>query len=381
MNQLTIPCADCEATKARLLLNGFQVAACAPAPGRADACLLSFEEPPTPAAHALAMSLAAGATAADAAGPAGHGLTSTQARAAQAIVNLFETGAVLGVYGQVTLIPGDTGHLTYGRSQTTLASGNLALLVQRYCANPGARLGPRLAPYLPRLVERDLALDDDGLLANLLRAAADDPVMRDVQDAFFDDRYWQPALRAAAAAGLRSALGVAVVYDSTVHGSWEAMRAQTDAAAGQVAAIGEQAWVSKYVETRRAWLASSERADLRATVYRMDAFRPLIEQQRWGLGLPFVVRGQEISTTTLAGAPPGCYDGPVAGSRALGLAAPLVRGLDVRLLQLGLSQRAMTITADGVYGPGCAQAVKTFQVAHGMPATGVADVALIASLV
>jgi chitosanase len=379
MNQLTIPCADCEATKARLLLSGFTVAACEPVAGRADTCLLSFEEAATPAARALAMTLAAGATA-DAASPAGHGITPFQARAAQAIVNLFETGSVLGVYGQVTLIPGDSGHLTYGRSQTTLASGNLAQLVQRYCANPGARLGLRLAPYLPRLFERDAALDHDGLLANLLRAAADDPVMRDVQDAFFDDRYWQPALRSAAAAGLRSALGVAVVYDSTVHGSWEALRRQTDAAVGTAAAAGEQAWVSKYVETRRAWLAGSARVDLRATVYRMDAFRPLIEHHRWGLDLPVVVRGQEISTTTLAGAPPGCFDGPVPGSRALGLEAPLVRGLDVRMLQLGLSQRAMRITADGVYGPGCASAVRAFQAAHAMPATGVADVAMIASL-
>ena len=39
-------------------------------------------------------------------------LTDPQKQAAQAIVNIFETGRVLGEYGQVTLLTGDTGHLT-----------------------------------------------------------------------------------------------------------------------------------------------------------------------------------------------------------------------------------------------------------------------------
>jgi len=48
---------------------------------------------------------------------------------------------VLGDYRQVTLIAGDTGHLTFGRSQTKLGSGNLNELMQRYCAKSGARFG------------------------------------------------------------------------------------------------------------------------------------------------------------------------------------------------------------------------------------------------
>jgi chitosanase len=49
-------------------------------------------------------------------------VTDLQKRSAEAIVNVFETGTPRGDYGQVTVVPGDTGHLTYGRSQTTLAS-------------------------------------------------------------------------------------------------------------------------------------------------------------------------------------------------------------------------------------------------------------------
>jgi chitosanase len=50
-------------------------------------------------------------------------LNDLQKRTGKAIVNIFETGHPLGIYGKVTLIKGDTGHLTYGCSQTTLAAG------------------------------------------------------------------------------------------------------------------------------------------------------------------------------------------------------------------------------------------------------------------
>ena len=118
-------------------------------------------------------------------------LTATQKQAAQSIINLFETGVVLGDYGNVTVITGDTGHLTFGRSQTTLGSGNLLDLLKRYCTNPGTHFGPRLAPWLLRFEATDLSLDTDTRLHNTLRATADDKVMRDIQDVFFDEVYWQ----------------------------------------------------------------------------------------------------------------------------------------------------------------------------------------------
>ena len=259
-------------------------------------------------------------------------LTPTQKQTAQSIVNLFETGAVLGEYGSVTVIPGDTGHLTFGRSQTTLGSGNLHDLLQRYCRNDGARFGHRLAPWLPRFAAVDLGLDNEPRLHNLLRATADDPVMRETQDQFFDEVYWQTAARIAANLGVTSALGTAVVYDSTVHGSWKAMRDRTIAQSGSIATLGEKKWIAAYVATRRTWLTKHPRSDLRKTAYRMDAFQRLIEQGYWGLELPLVVRGAEISSTTLRATPPGCYDGPQPGTRTIALQSPLARGLDVRLL-------------------------------------------------
>ncbi len=68
-------------------------------------------------------------------------LADLQKRTAQGIVNIFETGQVQGDYGKVTLLAGDTGHLTYGRSQTTLASGNLYLLTRVHREADGAQPG------------------------------------------------------------------------------------------------------------------------------------------------------------------------------------------------------------------------------------------------
>lgn len=308
-------------------------------------------------------------------------LTPTQKQTAQSIVNLFETGVVLGDYGSVTVIPGDTGHLTFGRSQTTLASGNLLDLLQRYCSNDGARFGQRLAPWLPRFEAIDLGLDNELRLHNLLRATADDPIMRETQDQFFDEVYWQTAARIAANLGIASPLGTAVVYDSTVHGSWKAMRDRTIAQSGSLAVLGEKKWIAAYVTTRRAWLANHPRSDLRKTAYRMDAFQRLIEQAYWGLELPLVIRGAEISLSTLRATPPGCYDGPYPGTRSIALQSPLARGLDVRLVQLGLSELGVPIKADGIFGQTSATLLKQFQARTGQPATGVADAPLIGRLV
>lgn len=307
-------------------------------------------------------------------------VTSTQKAAAQAIVNLFETGSVRGDYSRVAVIKGDTGHLSYGRSQVTLGSGGLSKLLEAYCAAPGNRFGRHLAAYRPRVSQRDVALDDDAFLKNLLRACADDVVMRDAQDALFEDGYWAPALRNASKRGLALPLSIAVVYDSLIQGSWAPISARTSGTVGEPAAAGEKAWVKRYVAERRSWLENHSRSDLRGTAYRMHAFERLIEQDLWELEPPFVVRSAEVSTLTLAAAPRGCYDGPPPGSRAVSLQTPILAGLDVRLMQLGLSKLGCGVVADALFGRGSVAAVKAYQVKQGVAATGAADRGLVSAL-
>src|SRR5215467_4917871 len=105
-------------------------------------------------------------------------VTELQKQTAQAIVNIFETGRLHGEYGNVTVARNDAGHLTYGRSQTTLASGNLFLLVKAYCDNAEAALGVPLRGYLVQLQPPDFSLDRDQGFRDLLQQAGGDPIMQ-----------------------------------------------------------------------------------------------------------------------------------------------------------------------------------------------------------
>src|SRR5947209_8378474 len=137
-----------------------------------------------------------------------------QKNTAKAIVNVFETGKVRGRYNAIAVLKGDSGHLSYGRSQAALGSGSLYLLLKSYCEAAGAKFADRFVPLLPRFRDKDVSLDFDQNVRSLLEQAGDDPVMQQAQDDFFDRGYWQPAVKNAAACGLTKPLSVAVIYDS-----------------------------------------------------------------------------------------------------------------------------------------------------------------------
>lgn len=306
-------------------------------------------------------------------------ITETQKKASQAIVNIFETGKPGGEYGKVTLLTGDPGHLTFGRSQTTLASGNLYLLIKVYTEHEDAEFGTEFVEYLTRLANRDTTLDYDRRLRRLLRDAGDDPVMQDVQDEFFDRVYWIPSMKAAEATGISNGLGSCVVYDSRIHGSWIWMRDRTNDRYGAVEEIGEKEWVAKYVDTRKEWLANHSIKILNKTIYRMEAFQKLIGQKKWGLELPLLVRGIRIDEEVLGG-------GPVRASaidveeRLLFLQSPYMKGEDVRSVQKALKDAGFEIDVDGILGPDTGEAVETFQKYNGLTVDGVVGPATLAAL-
>lgn len=307
-------------------------------------------------------------------------LTDLQKKTAQAIVNIFETSHVRGDYGKVTLLPGDSGHLTYGRSQTTLGSGNLHLLIKAYCEAPGAAFAPRLRKYLARLASRDTALDGDFTFRSLLEDAGQDPVMCEVQDLFFDRVYWQPSVLDAGRVGVESGLGNAVVYDSHVHGSWGLVRARTDERHGTAASIGEEAWVGHYVAERRDWLANHPKPVLHGTVYRMDAFQALIQDGKWALPLPLRVRGVRIDEESLLAGAPIRVSAHDDTERALLLRKPALRGKDVVALQRALVAAGLAVKIDGIFGPGTEKAVRRFQQDRGLKADGIVGPATRAAL-
>jgi len=302
-------------------------------------------------------------------------LTDLQKRTAQAIVNVFETSRIRGDYGAVTVIAGDGGHLSYGRSQVTLSSGGLHSLLAEYCATAGAQMAAHFRPLLPRFQAKDLTLDADTSVHRLLRDAGKDHVMHLVQDAFFDKRYWVPSCNAAAKCGLTMPLSMAVVYDSRIHGNFEGIRKQVDKTATVATGVSEQAWIAKYVAVRKAWLLKAQEP-LPRTVYRMEAFERLIEEEKWDLPLPLTIRGVSISEESLKPhaalpadtAPTGAT--PVA--RILRLARPFMKGDDVRALQAALNRAGFPNMPDGIFGPATEELLKQFQRSRNLTPDGVA---------
>lgn len=307
-------------------------------------------------------------------------LSDIQKEAAKAIVNIFETGRPRGDYARVTLLAGDSGHLTYGRAQTTLGSGNLYLLIKAYCAAPGAAFARDLTPALDRLADIDLRLDRDWAFRGLLQEAGADPVMRDTQDVFFDRVYWTPAASAASKLGLGEALSAAIVYDSVVHGSWSAMRERTLHKMGTPLRAGEHAWIAAYIAARRTWLATHSNTLLHKTVYRMDAFAALIAAGNWPLALPITVRGIRIDAAALDSDPQLAASAIDAATRNLRLTDPPMTGNDVRALERALVKEGYAIDCDGIFDDGLAGALKSFQTDYGLVADGIAGPATLLML-
>ena len=328
--------------------------------------------PPVDSTPLAAAKPAAGPSAASKLPDSTPALTHLHKKTAQAIVNIFETGSARGAYGSVTLLPNDTGHLTYGRSQTTLASGNLHLLIKSYCEAPEAQLASELNPFLPRLAACDTSLDRDATLRSLLHEAGGDAVMRDVQDRFFDRVYWAPTLGDATHAGVRTPLGTSVVYDSHIQGAWRLIRERTTARRGEALKIGEKTWISGYVNERRNWLASHPNRLLHQTVYRMDSFLELIASAKWDLPLPLKVHGVYIDQDVLSPAPTSRPSAHTPDERTLSLQTPALHGDEVGALQRALADAEVTVAIDKVFGPATAAAVKQFQRRRGLVTDGIA---------
>jgi chitosanase len=299
-------------------------------------------------------------------------ISELQKKTIEAIVNVFETGKPTGDYGAVTLLPGDSGHLTYGRSQTTLASGNLYLLLRNYANAHNAQYSPQIAPFLDRLRACDLALDTDHQFRALLKECGQDPIMGETQDNFFDASYWVPAVRVGAQLNLTLPLSFGVAYDSQIQGGWATIVQKTKLSNGTIgnAGVMEQAWITAYINNRKAWLTARS-ALLAKTTYRMDAFTSLIADNKWKLDLPLTVVGKVIDQSVLLGGQAIRVSADDSAQRLLYVASPFLSGPDVVQVQQALQQKGLICNPDGIYGESTAVLIRTFQQQHGLAADGV----------
>lgn len=216
-------------------------------------------------------------------------------RTIEQVLNIFETGTPEGKYHVVAVNPdGANGsrQISYGRSQTT-EQGNLNILLERYVVQNGL-FAPQFMPYLPKIKVEPLA-NDVAFKSLLKQSALQDPLMRQTQDEFFDQLYYQPAFHFFKGNEFRLPLSLLVIYDSFIHSGQvpshlrNRFPERTPLNGGQ-----EEVWVKAYVNTRHDWLANHTRPILRNTVYRTNFFKAQIREGNWKLRRPIEVRGVEL---------------------------------------------------------------------------------------
>ena len=224
-------------------------------------------------------------------------LTTQHKSICEQVINVFESGSPQGNYSAISIYkdgPHKQRQVTYGRSQTT-EYGNLHELVEMY-VQAGGIYSEALRPYVDKIEVTPLA--DDALFKQLLRdAGKKDPVMRQTQDAFFDKRYFLPAMAWADNNGFCLPLSALVIYDSFIHsGSILSFLRKRFPESPPVNGGNERRWIEQYVDTRQNWLANHENKILQKTIYRTRCFKNEISRGNWDLSqCPLNANGIEIS--------------------------------------------------------------------------------------
>ena len=221
----------------------------------------------------------------------------------QRVLNAAETGTPDGAYHDVTILrdgKAGTRQITYGKSQTT-EQGNLAKLIRLYC-DKGGKYAAQFQPYHPAIGVKPLV--NDSVFKDLLRRAGkEDPVMKQAQDEFFDEVYWQPAFEWFNKNGFTLPLSMLVIYDSYIH-SGRILDSLRKRFAEPVPAKGgkEKKWVEDYTNVRHKWLANHSTLILRKTIYRTTSYLDEIARNNWLLEIrPISMNG--IAVNLPAGTP------------------------------------------------------------------------------
>lgn len=132
--------------------------------------------------------------------------------------------------------------------------------MKRY-AEAGGTYSDSLRPYVGRVGNEPLT-DDITFRALLREAGRRDPVMRRIQDEFFEEVYFKPAMAWADEHRFRLPLSALVIYDSYIH-SGRLLRVIRGSFTELPPSRGgdERAWTTAYVRARHRFLAHHSEAD------------------------------------------------------------------------------------------------------------------------
>jgi chitosanase len=224
-------------------------------------------------------------------------LNSTQRTLIERVINTIETGEPEGDYSDISIFadgPHNIRQITYGRAQTT-EYGNLRKLIIMYSGQNGIN-SLALQPYINQIGSSPLV--NDAPFKKLLKESGrNDPIMRQMQDQFFDEVYFLPAMKWADDNGFTFALSALVIYDSYIHSGqilWllrNMFKENPPVAGGD-----EKKWIREYVNARHDWLSTHHRPAVRKSIYRTQAFKEQISKNNWDLNtVPIAVNGTNVS--------------------------------------------------------------------------------------
>lgn len=228
-----------------------------------------------------------------------HDLDADHKRRAEMIISVFQNGAPTPDYGSVELRADGHG-LRAGRAGFSSASGDLLHVTERYADD---HADSALASYVPILeqlaAEHSADVDQLAGFDQAWAAAADDPAMRELQDAALDELFYRPAMGQASANGLQLPLTLTVLYVSAVdHGTGAGadelggLIEETNAAAGGNPARGvdETTWLRRFLTISKGQVPAEGdgvSAEARAaTSERSDAFLRVLDAGRLNLDAP-----------------------------------------------------------------------------------------------
>ena len=232
-------------------------------------------------------------------------------------------------YARVSLQPDGRGYVA-GIGDFATGDGSALKVVDAYTARAGANVLSRdYGAVLARLAETRSAetIELDGY-ADAWRTATRDPVFLQVQDTMLHAMYLEPAISVAQEQGIRSALGVAVFFDSLLqHGdssspdALPALIARTDAAVGasQSDTADEHAWVARFLDIRESTLLNPAEPAHELlwplTVTRVRTLQELVRAGAWELTPPVLVNPYGTAHALDASPPQVALSPPLRPSR------------------------------------------------------------------
>jgi peptidoglycan hydrolase-like protein with peptidoglycan-binding domain len=257
----------------------------------------------------------------------------------------------------------DSGIISYGQHQATLASGTLEVILQRYIQNSTSSIAAKLKPFMARVAAKDRTLKNDQTFLNLLKDAGKEQTMIDAQDSIFTEKYWLPAVAKAQTQNLKSPLAFACFYDTNVQGG---LANSVDRTTAKLAGttFTEQKYIQTFLASRRERLLEIAARQINSTVastkrngqmlvnaakFRIGSLMDLADANNLNLVGTFKINGKDITGRDASTVLERGNDNESVGI------------LQDNLIKLGYITSTEIGANRGKFGPRTETAVKAFQ--------------------